>query len=94
MYSYKKRQIMYLPDKQKPYIFCKALIFTVGVAGFEPATLCSQSRYANRTALHPEILFSYMLKSSKILFISSSVTNPFVLTTIRCLNVVDSPGFN
>ena len=26
----------------------------VGVAGFEPATLCSQSRYANRTALHPE----------------------------------------
>ena len=27
----------------------------VGVAGFEPATLCSQSRYANRTALHPVI---------------------------------------
>ena len=26
----------------------------VGVAGFEPATPCSQSRYANRTALHPE----------------------------------------
>ncbi len=28
----------------------------VGVAGFEPATPCSQSRYANRTALHPDIL--------------------------------------
>ena len=27
----------------------------VGVAGFEPATPCSQSRCANRTALHPEI---------------------------------------
>ena len=26
----------------------------VGVAGFEPATPCSQSRCANRTALHPE----------------------------------------
>ena len=26
----------------------------VGVAGFEPATLCSQSRCANRAALHPE----------------------------------------
>ena len=27
----------------------------VGVAGFEPTTPCSQSRCANRTALHPEI---------------------------------------
>ncbi len=26
----------------------------VGVAGFEPATPCSQSRCANRAALHPE----------------------------------------
>ncbi len=26
----------------------------VGVAGFEPATPCSQSRCANRTALYPE----------------------------------------
>jgi hypothetical protein len=29
--------------------------FDVGVAGFEPATLCSQSRCANRAALHPEL---------------------------------------
>ena len=30
----------------------------VGVAGFEPTTPCSQSRCANRTALHPEeVLF-------------------------------------
>ena len=28
-------------------------IFFVGVAGFEPTTPCSQSRCANRTALHP-----------------------------------------
>jgi hypothetical protein len=27
----------------------------VGIPGFEPGTPCSQSRYANRTALHPEI---------------------------------------
>ena len=26
----------------------------VGIAGFEPTTPCSQSRCANRTALHPE----------------------------------------
>ena len=26
---------------------------SVGVAGFEPTTPCSQSRCANRTALHP-----------------------------------------
>ena len=30
--------------------------FFVGVARFELATLCSQSRYANRTALHPDDL--------------------------------------
>ena len=30
--------------------------FLVGVARFELATLCSQSRYANRTALHPDDL--------------------------------------
>ena len=28
----------------------------VGVAGFEPATSCSQSRRDNRATLHPEIL--------------------------------------
>ena len=34
-----------------------ALFFgLVGVARFELATLCSQSRYANRTALHPDDL--------------------------------------
>ena len=31
----------------------QVLLF-VGVAGFEPTTPCSQSRCANRTALHPE----------------------------------------
>ena len=33
------------------------LSLTVGVAGFEPTTPCSQSRCANRTALHPESLY-------------------------------------
>ena len=37
------------------------LFFCVGVPGFEPGTPCSQSRCANRTALHPE-------SSLKILF--------------------------
>ena len=30
-----------------------SLSSTVGVKGFEPSTPCSQSRCANRTALHP-----------------------------------------
>ena len=34
------------------------LSLTVGVAGFEPTTPCSQSRCANRTALHPETWLS------------------------------------
>ena len=33
-------------------------LFYVGVPGFEPGTSCSQSRRANRTALHPECCFS------------------------------------
>ena len=33
----------------------KALLLLVGVAGFEPATPCSQSRCASRAALYPEV---------------------------------------
>ena len=36
--------------------------FFVGVAGFEPATPCSQSRCANRTALHPDTLILVLRK--------------------------------
>ncbi len=31
-------------------------LIKVGVAGFEPATPCSQSRYTNRTVLYPELI--------------------------------------
>ena len=34
----------------------------VGVAGFEPTTPCSQSRCANRTALHPDAV-EYLSKA-------------------------------
>ena len=39
----------------------------VGAAGFEPATLCSQSRYANRTALCPVafLIFDLIISDSK-----------------------------
>ena len=33
----------------------------VGVAGFEPATLCSQSRCASQTALYPEFAGAHNL---------------------------------
>ena len=33
---------------------CSTSSTNVGVKGFEPSTPCSQSRCANRTALHPE----------------------------------------
>ena len=32
----------------------RRFIFSVGVAGFEPATSCSQSRRDDRATLHPE----------------------------------------
>ena len=43
-----------IPNGNRPLIF-------VGVAGFEPTTPCSQSRCANRTALHPELIYSKQL---------------------------------
>ena len=41
-------------DKNKKATILDDCLFVVGVAGFEPTTPCSQSRCANRTALHPE----------------------------------------
>ena len=41
-------------DTKKETTFTCGFLFFVGVAGFEPTTPCSQSRCANRTALHPE----------------------------------------
>ena len=41
-------------DKNKKATIFDSCLFVVGVAGFEPTTPCSQSRCANRTALHPE----------------------------------------
>ncbi len=40
----------------------------VGVAGFEPAAPCSQSRCANRTAPHPELALLRSDCKGKILF--------------------------
>src|SRR5690606_338479 len=34
----------------------RCFILVVGVAGFEPAASCSQSRRDNRATLHPEII--------------------------------------
>ena len=49
----------------------------VGVAGFEPTTPCSQSRCANRTALHPETVL--LLKSG------AKVQHFFDLTNFSCV---------
>ena len=62
--KYKPGLFMYSPSssesiydtKNEPLNFSSS--FFVGVAGFEPTTPCSQSRCANRTALHPECFTS------------------------------------
>ena len=51
-----RRQMLYpaeLRDQSKKKD-SKIESFLVGVAGFEPATSCSQSRRDNRATLHPE----------------------------------------
>ena len=45
----------HLPNKK--VLISNEIRTQVGVAGFEPTTPCSQSRCANRTALHPEWSF-------------------------------------
>ena len=40
---------------KKTFQSCLKGFFRVGVPGFEPGTPCSQSRCANRAALHPEL---------------------------------------
>ncbi len=52
MQSYKEKRYKQKKEQQ----FSLLLFFTVGIPGFEPGTPCSQSRCANRTALHPESL--------------------------------------
>ena len=45
-------------DKKKKEMLEQSNIsFIVGIPGFESGTPCSQSRCANRTALHPAIIF-------------------------------------
>lgn len=49
------------PETKKPCHFSMTRLF-VGVSGFEPEAPCSQSRCANRTALHPVLFFSERLQ--------------------------------
>ena len=55
--------------------------FIVGVAGFEPTTPCSQSRCANRTALHPDNirLFTKAMQRYTFLLIHASISKTFFL---------------
>ena len=51
---------MHFPHKKRPPEFLKALILLVGVARFELATSCSQSRRDNRATLYPENKVRFM----------------------------------
>ena len=56
-FSFAFERILSLLRKTKPFsAFRRRRAFSfVGVAGFEPATLWSQTRCANRAALHPAL---------------------------------------
>ena len=59
----------------------------VGVAGFEPTTPCSQSRCANRTALHPELIFSKQLLKIFLFFVGVAGFEPTTpCSQSRCAN--------
>ena len=77
-HTLKTRLILVILSKDSPnkkmgnpiYLDCPS--FTVGVPGFEPGTPCSQSRCANRTALHPES-FALLFKSGAKIRNSSEI---------------------
>lgn len=51
----KRRKSLPFKEKQLAANECDELFgIQVGVIGFEPTTLCSQSRCASQAALHPE----------------------------------------
>ena len=57
-------RVLYANKKRNKKLWFHFLLLFVGVAGFEPTTPCSQSRCANRTALHPETFFLSLLSDS------------------------------
>jgi hypothetical protein len=52
-FAFKSKLLTLLKTKNPSKLHLKGFLF-VGVAGFEPATSCSQSRRDNRATLHPE----------------------------------------
>nr|AOE06132.1 hypothetical protein [uncultured bacterium] len=54
------RKIKTLDFHKISYILVSVDTVIVGVAGFEPATSCSQSRRDDRATLHPEVYFIKM----------------------------------
>ena len=69
-------------DTKKETTFTCGFLFFVGVAGFEPTTPCSQSRCANRTALHPESLLEVF--SSKAMQRYASFLNSQTFLAFFC----------
>ena len=53
--EHSSKQACVRSENKKAIAVAMAFLVVVGVAGFEPATPCSQSRCANRTALYPEV---------------------------------------
>ena len=50
------RKMKILDSHKISYVLVSIDTIVVGVAGFEPATSCSQSRRDNRATLHPELV--------------------------------------
>ena len=60
-------------------------ILVVGVAGFEPAASCSQSRRDNRATLHPEKKF---LKKRMFLFEGANIGFKFFFANEKANKIV------
>ena len=62
------RKMKILDFHKISYILVSIDTVIVGVAGFEPATSCSQSRRDDRATLHPEGVFCHWSGKYKIKF--------------------------
>ena len=66
-----------------------SILKMVGVVGFELTTLCSQSRCANQTALHPDknLFYTRFLTFVKLVWFSKSISVASVMTAKHCPTV-------
>ena len=71
-------QLSYATPKSQKHVLLE-FILKVGVAGFEPAASCSQSRRDSRATLHPEVCFQTFFGIGSLFCIYPELSSLFIM---------------